>query len=114
MSLMPFHDAATDRPMLESERLGLAAHLHVALRRKLGRVTDVEWLVRDAAYAREILRLAMASGHDDVQACARKLAQALAPLLQRPSAAPAAPAPQAPQALVARAALEQRYIGRLR
>lgn len=112
MSLMPFREADTDRPMLESERLGLAAHLHVAMRRKLGRVTDVEWLVRDAAYAREILRLALASEHAEVQACARKLAQALAPLLQRP--VPAPPSAQAPQALVARAALEQRYIGRLR
>ena len=46
--------------MLESEKLALAAHLHVVLRRRVGRVTDVEWLVRDMAYAREILALALA------------------------------------------------------
>ncbi len=109
MNLMPFRDATSDRPMLESERLGLAAHLHVAMRRKLGRVTDVEWLVRDAAYAREILALAHGCGHAEVQECARKLEQALAPLLHRPVAALPAAVPPSPRTLLA-----SRYVGRLR
>ena len=33
--------------MLDSEKLAIAAHLHVAMRRKLGRVIDVEWVVRN-------------------------------------------------------------------
>ncbi|MDT7834668.1 hypothetical protein [Aquabacterium sp. OR-4] len=97
------------RPLLESERLGLAAHLHVALRRKLGRVTDVEWLTRDAAYAREILALARDCGHADVQECGRKLELALAPLLRRPVAEMPPRPPASPREL-----LEQRYVGRLR
>ncbi|GAA0758456.1 hypothetical protein LRH25_21175 [Ideonella azotifigens] len=46
--------------MLESEKLAIAAHLHVVMRRKMGRVTDVEWLVRSPEYAREIIRVALA------------------------------------------------------
>ena len=31
--------------MLNSEKLAVAAHLHVLLRRKTGRVTDTEWML---------------------------------------------------------------------
>ena len=41
--------------MLESERVAIAARLHVALRRKVGRVTDTEWMAANAEYALEIL-----------------------------------------------------------
>jgi len=34
----------------------IAAHLHVLLRRKTGRVTDTEWMATNADYAREIVR----------------------------------------------------------
>lgn len=37
--------------MLHSEKLAIAAHLHVLLRRKTGRVTDTEWLAANAEYA---------------------------------------------------------------
>ena len=37
--------------MLDSDKLAIAAHLHVAMRRKLGRVTDVEWMVRSDSSA---------------------------------------------------------------
>jgi hypothetical protein len=49
--------------MLQSEKLAIAAHLHVVMRRKTGRVTDVEWLVRSPDYAREIIGLALAETH---------------------------------------------------
>ncbi len=49
--------------MGSSEAVALAAHLHVLLRRKLGRVTDTEWMAQNADYAREVLRVARAE-HD--------------------------------------------------
>lgn len=91
----------------DSEKLAVAAHLHVLMRRKLGRVTDVEWLVRNADYAQEIVRLAcQQTEHADVAEWGARLHQMLFPKL----AAPAGPAivrkplPPAPT----------RYVGGLR
>ena len=73
------HDPTPAR-LSDSDKLGIAAHLHVAMRRKIGRVTDVEWLVRDATYAREIIRLALAErDHPELQGWALKLQAALFP-----------------------------------
>ncbi len=44
--------------MLPSEKLAIAARLHVLLRRKTGRVTDTEWLAVNAEYAAEMARFA--------------------------------------------------------
>ena len=44
--------------MNHSEKLAIAAHLHVLLRRKTGRVTDTEWMASNGTYAREIARFA--------------------------------------------------------
>ena len=67
--------------MLESEKVAIAAHLHVLLRRKTGRVTDTEWMAANADYAREIIRFARASakedGHPDLEEWAGKLEAAL-------------------------------------
>ena len=41
--------------MLVSQKLAIAAHLHVLLRRKTGRVTDTEWMAENLDYAREIV-----------------------------------------------------------
>ncbi|QDL56133.1 hypothetical protein [Rhodoferax aquaticus] len=66
--------------MLSSETLAIAAHLHVLLRRKTGRVTDTEWMASNADYAAEIVRFARASaksdGHTDLADWADKLARA--------------------------------------
>lgn len=68
--------------MLNSEKIAIAAHLHVLLRRKTGRVTDTEWMASNAAYASEIVRFARASaeteGHADLAVWADKLALAMA------------------------------------
>ena len=45
--------------MNHSEKLAIAAHLHVLLRRKTGRVTDTEWMASNGSYAREIARFAL-------------------------------------------------------
>ena len=78
--------------MLHSEKLAIAAHLHVLLRRKTGRVTDTEWMAADLAYATEIIRFARASalqdGHTDLAEWADKLAAAVLPATGPSQAAP--------------------------
>jgi len=68
--------------MLPSEKLAIAAHLHVLLRRKTGRVTDTEWMASNADYAAEIVRFSKASaqkdGHADLAEWAAKLEGAMA------------------------------------
>jgi hypothetical protein len=95
--------------MLDSEKLAIAAHLHVAVRRKLGRVTDVEWLVRSEEYAREIVRLALAEpGQPEMHAWALRLLATLTPPSANAVAGARGPAPAgwsiAPAAAVAPAA----------
>lgn len=69
--------------MLNSEKLAIAAHLHVLLRRKTGRVTDTEWMASNTEYAAEIVRFARASaeedGHADLAEWAAKLELAMVP-----------------------------------
>ncbi|MFN4359839.1 MAG: hypothetical protein ACK4F4_03815 [Hylemonella sp.] len=79
--------------MLESEKVAIAAHLHVLLRRKTGRVTDTEWMAANAEYARAIIRFARTSakedGHPDLAEWAGKLESALG--LKPPAADPEGP-----------------------
>ncbi len=66
--------------MLVSQKLAIAAHLHVLLRRKTGRVTDTEWMAENIEYALEIVRFARAKaledGHPDLAEWADKLERA--------------------------------------
>lgn len=113
--------------MLESEKLAIAAHLHVLLRRKTGRVTDTEWMVRNAEYATEVARFARQRAREDaapeLAQWADKLEAAMGlertgtPAATAPSTAtsPAAPAPgHAPGAPPVAADAPSRYLGRLR
>ncbi|MEO5670940.1 MAG: hypothetical protein ABIR26_09650 [Ramlibacter sp.] len=104
--------------MLVSQKIAIAAHLHVLLRRKTGRVTDTEWMAGNLEYALEIVRFARAKaledGHADLAEWADKLEKAVlepspaqrVPLVQtaaqmlrdRSQAAAAAPAPNVPAA----------------
>ncbi|MDB5889232.1 MAG: hypothetical protein JWP47_63 [Polaromonas sp.] len=63
--------------MTSSERIAIAAHMHVLLRRKTGRVTDTEWMATNVQYAAEITRFArqksMEDGHADLASWADKL-----------------------------------------
>nr|WP_315491168.1 hypothetical protein [uncultured Rhodoferax sp.] len=69
--------------MLASEKLAIAAHLHVLLRRKTGRVTDTQWMADNVEYAMEIVRFARQSasddGHTELVAWADKLELAVLP-----------------------------------
>lgn len=82
--------------MLPSEKLAIAAHLHVLLRRKTGRVTDTQWMADNAEYAAEIVRFARKSaaedGHTDLAEWADKLERAMS---AEPAAAPLANLPKA-------------------
>jgi hypothetical protein len=92
----------------DSEKLAVAAHLHVLMRRKMGRVTDVEWLVRNADYAQEIIRLACQQAeHPEVADWGARLRAVLFPKPPAPAPAPAAP-------VMARVATVARYVGGLR
>ncbi|RZL09684.1 MAG: hypothetical protein EOP40_09005 [Rubrivivax sp.] len=55
-----------------NERLAVAAHLHVMLRRKHGRVTDTEWMAMNELYARTIIALARAQADDDLHRMAAR------------------------------------------
>ena len=76
--------------MSSSEKLAVAAHLHVLLRRKTGRVTDTEWLASNGDYAAEIIRFAREKaakdGHADIGGWADKLEKIMAMPEQMPRA----------------------------
>lgn len=74
--------------MSSNDNLAIAAHLHVLLRRKTGRVTDTEWMASDRAYAAEIVRFSRAKA---IEENAPDLAD-WAAKLERAMANPAAPA----------------------
>jgi len=86
--------------------LALAARMHVALRRKLGRVTDTEWMASNHDYAREVLRLARAADDVELDAIAARLEAAV--LKGAPATAPR----QSGDA--AGVATQTRYVGSLR
>ncbi|HEY8117699.1 MAG TPA: hypothetical protein VIE91_00520 [Methylophilaceae bacterium] len=52
--------------MSESEKLSIAAHLYVTFRRKLNRVIDVEWLLHNDDYAKEVIRIARQQGMEEL------------------------------------------------
>lgn len=51
--------------MPDTDRIAIAAHLHVLLRRKTGRVTDTEWMAANADYADEVVRFARQRAQED-------------------------------------------------
>ncbi len=103
--------------MLESEKLAIAAHLHVLLRRRVGRVTDVEWMVRNIDYAMEIVRVSRAEPHEDLHEWADKLEAAV--LRSAPRRTIAEPPPLEASdsrfdVVHGRAPAARRYVGSLR
>lgn len=109
--------------MANSERVAIAAHLHVALRRKAGRVTDTDWMAVNDEYAREVVRFAREKAREDGDEGLEDLANKLALHMQNASAQKLPPPPLVERvthnlrvAAVAPAAPEDpgRYIGGLR
>lgn len=63
--------------MEESERLAIAAHLHVVMRRKMGRVTDTEWMACNQPYAQAMVAFALEHARDKQDEELERLAQRL-------------------------------------
>jgi len=104
-----------------SERFAIAAHLHVLLRRKTGRVTDTEWMAVNAEYAAEIARFCRINAADgtapELASWADKLEACHAPGPGRAATGASPPASLAPTAaseLSPTAPPQSRYIGGLR
>lgn len=70
--------------MSSSEKMALAARMHVMLRRKTGRVSDTEWMACNADYAAEIVRFsrahAAAENDPDLAELADRLAHTMLPV----------------------------------
>ena len=68
--------------MTVSQKLAIAAHLHVLLRRKTGRVTDTEWMASNHEYAAEVARFAreksVEDNHPDLAVWADRLEEIMA------------------------------------
>ena len=102
--------------MTENERIAIAARLHVALRRKTGRVTDTEWMAMNIDYAAAMVQFARTHAAEtqdlELDGLASRLEFAMEPLVAaaRVHAAAHSNRPGAPMAV--RAAL--RYVGGLR
>lgn len=71
--------------MLDSEKFAIAARLHVMLRRKAGRVTDVEWMVKNEEYAQELLRFADEQGDAELSELADKFRRVGQPATAMPA-----------------------------
>ena len=106
--------------MSQNEAFAAAAHLHVVLRRKTGRVTDTEWMVINADYARAIVRFAREKASSDGLAELLPLADRLESLVAPQIALPPHSEIKSPASASAGAAvnpttdISTRYIGRLR
>lgn len=74
--------------MPSNEKIAIAAHLHVLLRRKTGRVTDTEWMAGNQEYAMEVARFAREKAaednHPDLAVWADKLEEIMATPDPRP------------------------------
>jgi hypothetical protein len=76
-----------------AEKTAIAAHLYITLRRKLNRVIDVEWLVRNEDYAREVIGMARQPGLEEVAHYADRMEELIFGKILRQR--PVEPKPQA-------------------
>jgi hypothetical protein len=65
--------------MHEMQVFAIAARLHVVMRRAMGRVTDVEWMIHNRDYAREMIRLARGCTDPELRELADKFESSLDP-----------------------------------
>lgn len=93
--------------MSDSDRIAVAAHLHVLLRRKTGRVTDTEWMAANAEYAQAIVRFARERAASDAAPELEEWAARLEDAWER---ALAEPAPRAPLLAAAAHAVRERLV----
>lgn len=77
--------------MPSSEKIAIAAHLHVLLRRKTGRVTDTEWMATSQEYAAEVARFAREKATEDNHPDLAVWADRLEDIMATPDARPRVP-----------------------
>jgi hypothetical protein len=53
----------------------LAGRMHVLLRREINRIIDVEWMCADAAYAKEVIKLARSVDSEELHKLADRVEQ---------------------------------------
>lgn len=70
--------------MSQNDALATAAHLHVLLRRKTGRVTDTEWMASNVEYAQAMVGWAREKAASDGHAELLPLADRLEALVIQP------------------------------
>jgi hypothetical protein len=111
--------------VLETEAFSIATRLYVAMRQKLGRITDVQWMLLNSDYADEVVRIARTHTGSELAELADRFETVLtsrrqAGSLRRPperapqhSAPPEVP-PTKTTAGPASEAVDPRYVGRLR
>lgn len=106
--------------MEESERVAVAAHFHVMLRRKTGRVTDTEWMACNQPYAQAMVAFALEHARDKQDEELERLALRLQASWSgdMPTHASATKAVQSDSSVTTKAAeilrTSARYIGGLR
>ncbi|GEC96181.1 MAG: hypothetical protein RLZZ220_1748 [Pseudomonadota bacterium] len=103
----------------DSVLYGLLGRIHLLMRRAANRIIDIEYMRINKDYAREIVRVGVATGHAELIELCDRLRQAME---LDPPAAPAEPRREAPPGLLERLRSArsgathptQRYIGSLR
>jgi hypothetical protein len=111
--------------VLETEAFSIATRLYVAMRQKMGRITDIQWMLVNADYAAEVIRIARAHAGSEQADLAVKFEAVLASRGQAasPHRPPdRQPLPSAPPEIPPTKALAgpgseatgPRYVGRLR
>ena len=106
--------------MEDSERVAIAAHLHVVLRRKTGRVTDTEWMACNQPYGQAMVAFALEHARDKQDEELERLALRLQASWSddKPLHASAIKAAQSDSSVTTKAAeilrTSARYIGGLR
>jgi hypothetical protein len=104
--------------MTESAKLAVAGLISVALRRKLNRVIDVEWMLHNEEYAREVLRIARKQELAELNQYADRMEELIQGKAVAPQAAPVAQEAKKRLSVLSDveedANIESQYIGMLR
>jgi hypothetical protein len=87
--------------MQSNDRMAIAAHLNILMRRHLSRMTDPEWMAANREYALAMVALARKGDQPELLAWANRLAASYESRSSDAGAAAAPPTPVALQALAA-------------
>ncbi len=63
--------------MSDSEKMSIASLMYVSLRRLTSRIIDVEWMMHNQDYAKEIIALARRQGNVELQHYAERMEELL-------------------------------------